>query len=141
MTPQQQGRNDLVEYPLADNVRLEVYWRDDPAGYGPAASVYAYDQEILRLDCFGEAKKQGGKGHCHINLKQNRARQWMYRPGPVSFHVEQAIYDLRHNLGFCLATNSDERIQQATVDAETLESVAQQAEVKMQEFTAQLGLD
>ena len=62
MAPEQQGRRDLVEYPLEDNVRLEVYWRDDRAGYGPAASVFAYDQEILRLDCFGEAKKQGGTG-------------------------------------------------------------------------------
>ena len=57
MAPEQQGRRDLIEYPLEDNVRLEVYWRDDRAGYGPAASVFAYDQEILRLDCFGEAKK------------------------------------------------------------------------------------
>ena len=81
MAPEQQGRRDLIEYPLEDNVRLEVYWRDDRAGYGPAASVFAYDQEILRLDCFGEAKKQGGTGHCHINLKQNRARQWMYPAG------------------------------------------------------------
>ena len=73
MAPEQQGRRDLVEYPLEDNVRLEVYWRDDRAGYGPAASVFAYDQEILRLDCFGEAKKQGGTGHCHINLKQKQS--------------------------------------------------------------------
>ena len=62
MAPEQQGRRDLVEYPLEDNVRLEVYWRDDRAGYGPAASVFAYDQEILRLDCFGEAKKAGRNG-------------------------------------------------------------------------------
>ena len=32
MAPEQQGRRDLVEYPLEDNVRLEVYWRDDRAG-------------------------------------------------------------------------------------------------------------
>ena len=141
MAPEQQGRRDLVEYPLEDNVRLEVYWRDDRAGYGPAASVFAYDQEILRLDCFGEAKKQGGTGHCHINLKQNRARQWMYPAGPVSAHIEQAMHDLKHNLGFCLATNTDERIQQASVDPETLEQAAEQAEAKMVAFMQQLDLD
>ena len=140
MSPQQQGRRDLVEYPIQDNVRLEVYWRDDRAGYGPATSVYAYDQEILRLDCFGEANKQGGKGHCHINLKQTRARQWMYQPGSVSDHVEQAMSDLRQNLGYCLATNTDERIQQTTLDTEALEPIAQQVEAKMLEFTKQLDL-
>ena len=141
MAPEQQGRRDLVEYPLEDNVRLEVYWRDDRAGYGPAASVFAYDQEILRLDCFGEAKKQGGTGHCHINLKQNKARQWMYPAGPVSAHIEQAMHDLKYNLGFCFATNTDERIQETTVDPETLEQVAEQAEAKMVAFMQQLDLD
>ena len=140
MSPQQQGRNNLVEYPIQNNVRLEVYWRDDRAGYGPAASVYAYDQEVLRLDCFGEAKKQGGKGHCHINLRQNRARQWMYPSGSVRDHVEQAMHDLRHNLGFCFSTNTDERIQQIKVTAETLEPIAQQAEAKMRAFLDQLNL-
>ncbi len=140
MTTQQQGRHDLAEYPIQDHVRLEVYWRDDRAGYGPAASVYAYDQEVLRLDCFGEAKKQGGKGHCHVNLKQTRGRQWMYRPGSVKDHIEQAMYDLRHNLGYCLATNTDERIQEITIDPEALEPVAGQAEEKMLAFMPQLNL-
>jgi hypothetical protein len=141
MPPEQQGRNDLVEYPIQDNVRLKVYWRDDRAGYGPAASMYAYDQEILRLDCFGEAKETKGKGHCHINLRQTKARQWHYRPGSVRDHVEQAMHDLRHNLGFCLFTNTDERIQQTTIDPETLEPIAQQAEAKMLAFMHQLGLE
>ena len=141
MAPEQQGRNDLVEYPLQDNLRLEVYWRNDRAGYGPAASVYAYDQEVLRLDCFGEATKQGGKGHCHINLRQTRARQWMYHPGSIRDHVEQAMHDLRHNLGFCLTTNTDERMQRTAGSAETLEPIAQQAEAKMLEFMSQLRLE
>ncbi|MCZ6680766.1 MAG: hypothetical protein O7E52_26350 [Candidatus Poribacteria bacterium] len=141
MAPEQQGRKDLVEYPIQDNVRLEVYWRDDRAGYGPAASVYAYDQEILRLDCFGEAKKHGGKGHCHMNLRQTRARQWHYQPGPVTDHIKQAMHDLRYNLGFCLQTNTDERIQQTTIDSETLEPIAQQAEAKLLGFAKQLSLD
>ncbi len=139
MAPQQ-GRNDWVEYPLQNHVRLEVYWRDDRAGYGPAASVYAYDQEVLRLDCFGEATKQGGKGHCHVNLKQTRARQWMYRPGSVRDHVGQAMHDLRQNLNYCLITNTDERIQEIQIDPETLEPIAREIEAKMLGFADQLDL-
>ena len=140
MNQQQRGRNDLVEYPIQENLRLDVYWRDDRAGYGPAASVYAFDQEVLRLDCFGEAKKQGGKGHCHMNLKQTHGRQWMYRPGSVKEHIEQAMHDLRQNLGFCLVTNEDESIQETKVSPETLEPIAQQAEEKMLAFADQLNL-
>ena len=82
----QPGRQDRTTYPIQDDVRLEVYWRNDRAGYGPAASVYAYNQEILRLDCFGEAKKHGGKGHCHINLKQT-PRKAMDVPSPERFET------------------------------------------------------
>ena len=136
----QPGRQDRTTYPIQDDVRLEVYWRNDRAGYGPAASVYAYNQEVLRLDCFGEAKKHGGKGHCHINLKQTRARQWMYPPGTVRDHIEHAMHDLRHNLRFCLQTNADERIQQIEIDQETLQPIAQDVEAKMLAFADKLDL-
>ncbi len=137
---QLQERNDLVEYQIQENLRLEVYWRDDRAGYGPAASVYAFDQEVLRLDCFGEAKKQGGKGHCHMNLGQTRARQWMYRPGTVRDHVEQAIHDLRSNLGYCLKTNQDEKIQGLKIDSESLEPIVLEAEKELLGLADQLNL-
>ena len=139
MAPQQ-GRNDWVEYPIQDHVRLEVYWRDDRAGYGPAASVYAYDQEVLRLDCFGEAKKQGGKGHCHVNLKQTRARQWMYPPGSVRDHIVHAMHDLKQNLCYCMITNTDEKIQEIKIDSEKLAPFVQEAETKMLAFADQLNL-
>ena len=51
------------------------------------------------------------------------------------------MHDLKYNLGFCLATNTDEKIQQTTVDPETLEQAAQQAEAKMLGFMHQLGLE
>ena len=141
MAPEQLGRHDLAEYRIQDNVRLEVYWRDDRAGYGPAVSIYAYDQEVLRLDCFGEENDKKGKGHCHINLRQTRARQWNYLPGSVSDHIRQAMHDMRHNLNYCLHTNTDEKIQQTTVDSETLEPIARQVEAKMLGIMSQLGLE
>ena len=69
-------KHDLVEYPIQDNVRLESYWRDDAGGRGPAASLFVYDDEIMRFDCFG-----GDNGHCHFNLRQTRGRRWMYPDG------------------------------------------------------------
>ncbi len=140
MTQEQRGRKDLVEYPIQDNLRLDVYWRDDKAGFGPAASVYAYDKEVLRLDCFGEAKKQGGKGHCHMNLEQTGGRQWMYPPGSVTEHIDHAIHDLRQNLNFCLVTNPDEKIQEIKVSSKTIEPIAEKAEKDLRAFAGQLEL-
>ena len=140
MTQQDRGRRDLVEYPIRENLRLDVYWRDDKAGFGPAASVYAFDEEVMRLDCFGEAKKQGGKGHCHMNLKQTGGRQWMYPPGSVSEHIEDAMHDLRQNLNFCLATNNEEKVQDIKVSSATIEPIAEKAEKDLRKFASQMDL-
>ena len=140
MTQQDRGRHDQVEYPIQENLRLDVYWRDDKAGYGPAASVYAFDAEVMRLDCFGEAKKQGGKGHCHMNLKQTGGRQWMYRPGTVTEHIDQAMHDLTQNLNFCLVTNEDEKVQEVKVSKATMAPIAEKAEADLRTFAEQLSL-
>ena len=79
-------KHDLVEYPIQDNVRLQSYWRDDAGGRGPAASLYVYDDEIMRFDCFG-----GDNGHCHFNLRQTRGRRWMYPEGTFKDHIQQSL--------------------------------------------------
>ena len=84
-----QRRNDWVEYPIQENVRLEVYWRDDRAGRGPAASLYVYDDEVLRLDCF-----DGDQGHCHVNIRQNKGHRWYYPEGTVQQHIERSAFEL-----------------------------------------------
>ena len=140
MIQEHRGRNDLVAYPIQDNVHLDVYWRDDKAGFGPAASVYAYDKEVLRLDCFGDAKNRGGKGHCHMNLEQTGGRQWMYPQGSVSDHIEHAVHDLKRNLNFCLATNPDEKIKEIKVSSKTIEPIAEKAEKSLRKFAEHLDL-
>ena len=94
MALEQQGRHDLVEFRIQDNIRLEVYWRDDLAGYGPAVSIYAYDQEVLRLDCFGEGKRQKGEGALPYQPKadQSAAVELPSRICPGSHWASDARY-------------------------------------------------
>ncbi len=47
-----QRKKDLVTYPIQDQVRLEVYWRDDEGGHGPASSLYVLEEEVFRFDCW-----------------------------------------------------------------------------------------
>ncbi|MCZ6680237.1 MAG: hypothetical protein O7E52_23645 [Candidatus Poribacteria bacterium] len=131
-----QERHDLVEYPIQDNVRLDVYWREDRGGRGPAASLYVYDDEVLRLDCFG-----GDQGHCHVNLKQTKGQRWYYPAGPAKQHIEQSAFDLMTNHAFCLRTHQDERIQRVKIDTEKLEVAASEMKRKLLEFSEKLGLD
>ncbi|MCE2402414.1 hypothetical protein J4G08_16215 [Candidatus Poribacteria bacterium] len=126
-------KRDLVEYPIQDNVLLQAYWRDDAGGRGPAASLYVYNDEIMRFDCFGE-----NNGHCHFNLRQTRGRRWMYPNGSFQDHIQQSLFDLRTNLTFCLKTHQDERVQEIQIVQESLEQAAQKMEVQLLEFADQL---
>jgi len=75
-----------------------------------------------------------------VNLEQMRARQWIYRPGTVRDHVEQAIHDLRSSRGYCLGTNQDEKIQGLKIYSETLEPIAIEAEKELTRLADQLDL-
>ena len=129
-------KHDLVEYPIQANVRLEAYWRDDAGGRGPAASLYVHDDEIMRFDCFG-----GDNGHCHFNLRQTRGRRWMYPRGSFREHIQQSLFDLRNNLGFCLQTHQDERVQAVQVDAESLEQASRAMEAQLLKFADKLATE
>lgn len=126
-------KHDLIEYPIQDSVKLQVYWRDDAGGRGPAASLYIYDDEIMRFDCFGE-----DNGHCHFNLRQTRARRWMYPIGSYQDHIQQSLFDLKKNLTFCIQTHQDERIRNTEIVQESLEQAADKMEEKLLEFAEKL---
>ena len=129
-------RKNLVEYPIQDDVRLEVYWRDDATGYGPASSLYVFDYEVLRLDCFG-----GDQGHCHINPQQNRGLRLCYAEGTCQEQIDRSAFELQNNLPFCLGTNQDKKIQEVNIDWEQLELAIRQMRKKMLEFAGQLEID
>lgn len=129
-------KHDMVVYPIQDDVRLEVYWRDDAGGRGPAASLYVYDDEIMRFDCFG-----GDNGHCHFNLRQTRGRRWMYPEGSFQDHIKQSLFDLRTNLSFCLQTHQDQRIQETQIISESLDWAAEKMETQLLIFADKLQGD
>ena len=130
-----QERFDWIEYPVQDNVRLEVYWRSDRGGHGPAASLYFYDDEVLRFDCFG-----GEEGHCHMNLSQTRGQRWYYPEAPVKENIKQAGFDLRKNSLFCILSHQDDRIRRLKIDQEKLEVAANQMESRLTEIAVQLDM-
>lgn len=126
-------KHDLVEYPIQEDVLLQVYWRDDVGGRGPAASLYVYDDEIMRFDCFG-----GNNGHCHFNLRQTHGRRWMYPEGSFQDHIQQSLFDLQTNLTFCIKTHQDARIQKIQIAQESLEQAARKMETHLLNFAEKL---
>jgi hypothetical protein len=119
---EQQPRFDLVRLPVQDGVHIEVYWRSDDQGQGPAASLYVKGVEVLRLDCFG-----GDQGHMHINAKGRVAKRWYFPEGTVADHIERANFELGTNVEACLRLNQDPGIAHLNLDPKEMKVVATEA--------------
>src|SRR5262245_14455686 len=56
-------RSDVEWIQVQPDVTLKVYWKILPIGKGPAVSLYVFEFQILRFDCFGARD-----GHFHLLL-------------------------------------------------------------------------
>lgn len=95
--------------------QLAVYWVDTAGvGSGPTASLYVYEEEVLRLDCFGD-----DRGHMHFNPQQcelfsgesNETIRIYFPVGSRKDHVDRAAFELQRNVPTALQMNGLARIR------------------------------
>lgn len=133
--------HDVVVYDIQPSAYVAVYWKSLPNGRGPGASLYAYDEEVLRLDCFGE-----GAGHYHVNLSSSGwhgtsdENRIFFREQTVPEQIERAAFELTRNAGYYLKRNHDPRVRHVTLNPQRLTAVADQMKVKMREYAQTLSL-
>ena len=136
-SPYERKLNDVVIYPVQDHAYVAVYWKDLPIGKGPCASLYVYDKEILKFDCFGE-----GRGHYHTHMNQpslvrNGEERLYFYEKTIENQVERSIFEIQKNAAYHLQRNHDPRITFFKLDLPHLEAVCREAKVKMLEYAAQ----
>ncbi len=127
---------DISHYRVQDHIDLEASWLTTREGQsGPCASLYAYGEEVLRIDCLG-----GADSHLHINLRQQalepstQARRFYFQDASVQDHIERAAFELRRNSSFCLALNPDPRIRRMVLDEKRLDEAATWLREQMHEL-------
>ena len=108
---------DVVTIPVQDDVVIEAYWVVLEKEWGPRASLYVHEHEVLRLDCFGAES-----GHMHVNFQGlARYRGRMYFPqGTVREHIDRGLFELERNLGWALAMNCRPKIHNTVIDPHKL---------------------
>lgn len=118
--------SQLTEVRITEEIDMEVYWLMVNKEAGPAASIYAFGDELMRFDCFGNEN-----GHFHINMRQSKlypsggsARIYLSKEGYAE-QVREAGFWLSHNLKYCLTTNRSSRVRSLVVDAHTLADAAE----------------
>jgi len=125
---------------LRNGVRLDVYWLRTSQGCGPAASLVAFGDEILRFDCFGP-----DRGHMHLNLKQTRGFQGggtarlYFREPSIEEQVARSRFELETNLPYALTTNASARIRHLLLDREEIVEASKYMEREMLALLARNG--
>lgn len=97
MRPDYSCRNDPQSVDIGASARLEVFWKKLPIGKGPAVSLFILDEEILRIDCFGEEL-----GHMHASFFHPvEGEHRLFMPEKtVEAQIERARFELCRNYSY-----------------------------------------
>jgi diadenosine tetraphosphatase ApaH/serine/threonine PP2A family protein phosphatase len=125
-------RRDVEWIRVQPDVALKVYWKVLPIGKGPAISLYAFEFQILRFDCFGATD-----GHFHLLLgwpsPTSEDRIWLPEPNATA-QVERTMFELKKNVTYYLQRHNDERVRRLRLEPETWSAACIRARDRMLHF-------
>ncbi|MGH7981976.1 MAG: hypothetical protein ACREFF_02380 [Candidatus Udaeobacter sp.] len=125
-------RSDVEWIRVQPDVDLKVYWKVLPIGKGPAVSLYIFEFQILRFDCFGARD-----GHFHLFLgwpsPTSEDRIWLPEPNATA-QVERTMFELTKNVTYYLQRHNDERVRHLRLESELWSTACTRARDKMLHF-------
>ncbi|MCP2730932.1 hypothetical protein [Limnofasciculus baicalensis] len=131
-----QIRNNVVDFEIAENVGLEVYWKTLKVAEGPSLIFHALGYEILRFDT-----NIGEQAHCHIQLIecQPKCKERLFLPEKtVEEQIERAIFELEKNLDYWLQRHPDRQVRLLKIDQTKLKIATEKAREKMLEYAQKI---
>jgi len=125
-------RSDVEWIRVQPDVALKVYWKVLPIGKGPAISLYVFEFQVLRFDCFGARD-----GHCHLLLgwpsPTAEDRIWLPEPNATA-QVERTMFELTKNVSYYLQRHNDERVRRLRLEPEGWSTACTRAQDMMLHF-------
>ena len=125
-------RRDVEWIRVQPDVVLKVYWKVLPIGKGPAISLYVFEFQVLRFDCFGATD-----GHFHLLLgwpsPTSEDRIWLPEPNATA-QVERTMFELKKNVDYYLQRHNDERVRRLRLEPETWSAACTRARDRMLHF-------
>lgn len=125
-------RRDVEWIPVQPDVDLKVYWKILAIGKGPAVSLYAFEFQVLRFDCFG-AKD----GHFHLFLgwpsPTSEDRIWLPEANATA-QVARTMFELANNITYYLERHNDERVRRLRLESKLWTAACARAGDRMLHF-------
>jgi hypothetical protein len=128
------ARQDWMVHGVVPGIDLVTFWLDERiggGGTGVCMALFCRGYEVLRFDCFG-----GRLGHYHLTALTPwpvRCRRLEFRGDSVGEQIEEALFQLSHNLEFYLQLNPKRCVRMARIDREAMEHACALARVRLQE--------
>lgn len=126
------ARKDVTRFPVEQGIYIDVFWKALPAATGPAFSLFAYDEEVLRLDCGGP-----GRGHFHASFL-TKQHTWKNRnqffESTRETQIERAVFELQNNIGYYLERHPWKKIREIELAGERWETLCSEAGLLASEF-------
>jgi len=142
LIPGKRAGKHVVPCPDADDVWMEVFFKDfsnakGPAeladGRGPVISLIVRDFEVIRFDCLGET------GHYHIVFARPEAtttnRIWFYESS-VEAQVKRALFEIETNIEYYLQRNPKRQVRSAVLSPDQTSAMCRQAQEIAMAMTA-----
>ncbi|MDN3205052.1 hypothetical protein [Algoriphagus sediminis] len=104
---------------IQEELSFQVYWKILSIGKGPAVILKAFDEEILKFDCFGEKK-----GHFH-NAPHYNFRIY-FTESTIEEQIERTIRELKVNGLKYLSVQKDDRIRKIKPNGDEYEKALKQ---------------
>lgn len=129
------ARRDVVQFDLASNAYLEVYWKIFGVGQGPAVILYIEGEEVLKFDCYGKA------GHYHIQLLESTAPSRLalhMKETDVAEQIDRAIFELDRNLAWYLERHPLKSVRKTKIERSRLSTVLPQVKILLHQYHDQV---
>lgn len=117
---------DVRAFDAGPGVRILAYWSDVPrVGKGPSASVYVREEEVFRVDVFGN-----DQGHMHVNPDQIALQagttRFFFPAADLDDQIDRGLFEIARNTPAAAAHNMLRRVRRCPIDPTALARAAEE---------------
>jgi hypothetical protein len=121
-------RHDVHFIPIGPLAKLELYWKLEALGTGPAIILHVLDQYVMRFDCFGE---KAGHAHLYLIEPERHCESRLFLPEKtVEVQIERALFELSTNLDYWMSRHRHPSVRKTRLSSATVaEAIAQARDI------------
>ncbi len=125
-------RRDVAFFPIGGSAELEVYWKREKLGCGPAIILHVLGRHVLRFDCFGYP---GGHAHIYLITPNKKSEPRIFLPEKtVEAQIDRAFFEMSKNLDYWMQRHYDASIRKFKLNKKVLNVALKNSRKLMLEY-------